>query len=101
MEMQNTEMGQDAAHDPSATTQQQDVQISTLSNLAQLISGAAPENPVDLGAQHAAEAHVAAQNQGKLTNLQFLIFRMKACRDESCFFLPSLGALFFKVLFIF
>lgn len=63
--MHNTEMGQDAPQDSNATTQQQDAQFSTLSNLAQLISGSMPENAVDLAAQQAAQEQIAAQNQGE------------------------------------
>lgn len=73
MEMHNTEMGQDAAQDPNVSTQQQDAQFSTLSNLAQLISGAAPENTADPNAQQMAEAHVPPHHQGKRENKGFLV----------------------------
>lgn len=69
--MHNPEMGQDAPADPNATTQQQDAQFSTLSNLAQLISGSMPDNTADPGAQQPAEADVAPQYQGANENMVF------------------------------
>lgn len=63
--MHNTGIGQDAPEDPNATTQQQDAQFSTLSNLAQLISGSMPENAGDVAAPEAAQAQIAAENQGE------------------------------------
>jgi hypothetical protein len=66
MEMHNTAMGQDAAHDPSATSQQQDAQYTELSNLGQIISGSMPEKAGVLGAPQATEGDVAAQHQGEI-----------------------------------
>lgn len=63
--MHNTAIGQDAPEDPNATTQQQEAQFSTLSNLAQLVSGSMPENAVDVAAQPADQAQITAHNQGK------------------------------------
>ena len=75
--MHNPEMGQDAPADPNATTQQQDAQFSTLSNLAQLISGSVPENTADPSAQQPAEADVAPQHQGTNENMVFFLIRKR------------------------
>jgi hypothetical protein len=103
MEIQNPEMGQDAPQDPNATAQQQDAQYSQLTNLAQLISGAPPENAGDAGAQQAAEPKIEPQEQGQYKKLLYLFHsrpHKKLIEINLVFFVCGGGFIFSSFIFL-